>query len=576
VPDERDETSRGPEDPFEDLDAFFAPIGDIDPDEPASPKTPPTPPPSEAQEAEDEERVPSAEDEEEILPSGWDAALEEVAPGAGVGDEATWQTPADDLGGEPAEPATTTTPPSTEPDAHTAELAGDEWDRFREAMGSVEIDDEEDDGPSFGPSSSLEEQEAGPPAYLERPEEDAPTPAEPSESREPEEEEPSVAAESEETLVSEALPLPSWAADVEGEDDLGTPEEVEEDLLADLEPAPAEPPSPVELGEDEPFSPGPDDTSVLLGELESPVETDEEPRGVRVGAAGALPGGPSWQEPTGGDVSPEPEPPRGERNIPAAFLSAIILAALGLGSLAIGAGSFAVVAGVVILLAQGELYGAMVGARYQPATAIGLLFGGFVLAAAYLEGEAAMLAMFALSVVFSFAWFMATPARRRRHVLTNVAATVLGVAYVPLLAGFVLVLVSIDRLLMLSVIGLAFLYDIAAFTGGNLWGTRPLARTISPKKSWEGAIIATLVTVVAGLALLPQVDVIGSVGRGLGLALTIALFAPLGDLAESLLKRDLGLKDMGTLLPGHGGALDRIDSVLFAAPAAFYFIRVFF
>jgi phosphatidate cytidylyltransferase len=70
------------------------------------------------------------------------------------------------------------------------------------------------------------------------------------------------------------------------------------------------------------------------------------------------------------------------------------------------------------------------------------------------------------------------------------------------------------------------------------------------------------------------VDILDTVGRSVGLAVVVAIFAPLGDLAESLLKRDLGIKDMGSVLPGHGGVLDRIDSMLFVAPAAFMLLRL--
>jgi len=75
-------------------------------------------------------------------------------------------------------------------------------------------------------------------------------------------------------------------------------------------------------------------------------------------------------------------------------------------------------------------------------------------------------------------------------------------------------------------------------------------------------------------AVAPSVGILDTVGRSVGLAVVVAIFAPLGDLAESLLKRDLGIKDMGSILPGHGGVLDRIDSVLFVAPAAFMFLRL--
>ncbi len=101
---------------------------------------------------------------------------------------------------------------------------------------------------------------------------------------------------------------------------------------------------------------------------------------------------------------------------------------------------------------------------------------------------------------------------------------------------------------------------------------------MSPKKSWEGLLGGTLLTVVASVALVTAfVDSFS--GRrfdALLLGLVIALAATLGDLAESIVKRDMGIKDMGTILPGHGGVLDRIDSLLFVAPAAFLLFRVIF
>jgi phosphatidate cytidylyltransferase len=140
---------------------------------------------------------------------------------------------------------------------------------------------------------------------------------------------------------------------------------------------------------------------------------------------------------------------------------------------------------------------------------------------------------------------------------------------------------DIGRNLLLVVVGMTALYDVGAYGIGTLWGSRPLAPTVSPKKSWEGVIGATFILLLVALALIPLIDPFknpdqGGLGAGaaVGLALVIAVAAPLGDLAESALKRDLGVKDMGTLLPGHGGMLDRIDSILFTAPAAWYFIRI--
>ena len=290
-------------------------------------------------------------------------------------------------------------------------------------------------------------------------------------------------------------------------------------------------------------------------------------------------GGPSWQEPTTMEVGMEQETRRTGRDVPAAFITGLALAGVALGSLAVGKWAFALTAGAIVLWAQGELYLALQRHHLQPATALGLVSGGLVLGAAYFRGEAAMLSMFVLSVFAAFLWYMAAPASHRRGTATNIGVTVLGVAYVPLMAGYALAMLDFTdgRAVVLSVIGLTFVYDTAAFIVGSWWGNRPLAPTISPKKSLEGAIGATLVVIAVSVgAVAPAVTALNTVGKSVALAVVVAVLAPLGDLAESLIKRDLGVKDMGSVLPGHGGVLDRIDSVLFVVPAAFLFFRIIF
>jgi phosphatidate cytidylyltransferase len=381
--------------------------------------------------------------------------------------------------------------------------------------------------------------------------------------------------------------------------DLPGPEEEEESAVSELEePEAAEKPSPeaVEAAAEhfaesvrdevrvEP-EPEPTETSLpsLLGgadEVEERIlaglgEQEQPTKRVKVGGEGL--GGPSWQEPTAMEVGTEHERRLSARDLPAAFLTALVLAGLAVGSIAISGGAFAVVASAIVLWAQGELYRALQTRHYQPATALGLASGALVLAAAYYRGEAAMLSMLVLGIVATFLWFMATPANHRRNVAANVGVTVLGVAYCPLLAGYALAMLKATdgRGFVLSVIGLTVAYDTAAFIVGSWWGSRPLAPVISPKKSIEGAIGATLIVIALSVGLVaPYVHIVESVARSGALAVVVAVFAPLGDLAESLLKRDLGLKDMGGILPGHGGVLDRIDSMLFVVPAAFVFLRL--
>jgi phosphatidate cytidylyltransferase len=314
-----------------------------------------------------------------------------------------------------------------------------------------------------------------------------------------------------------------------------------------------------------------------------PIEEDLVPedrssvRTVRVGAGTEGLGGPSWQEPTTMEVGALDDRRPGGRDVPAAFLTGLVLAGLAVGSIAIDPAAFAVVAGFIVLWAQGELYRALQTHHLQPATALGLVAGAMILAAGYLRGEAAMLSIFALSVIGTFMWYMATPETHRKGTTANIAVTVLGLAYVPLLGAYALALLEQPdgTELVLSVIALTFLYDTAAFVIGSWWGSRPLAPNISPKKSVEGAIGGTLVVILVAIsAVAAWVEPLSDLSHSVGLALVVAVFAPLGDLAESLLKRDLGIKDMGSVLPGHGGVLDRIDSLLFVVPAAYMFLRL--
>jgi phosphatidate cytidylyltransferase len=322
----------------------------------------------------------------------------------------------------------------------------------------------------------------------------------------------------------------------------------------------------------------------ILSDLD---EDDGVPRTVVVGSEGL--GGPSWQEPTSVEVGADLErrgPNEGERDMPAAFLTGIVLAGVALGSLMIGKGAFAIVAAIVVLVAQGELFGVTVKQHQQPATAVGLVTGALMIAGAYYHGEAGILAMFAMGVIATFLWFIAAPAAHRRGAILQIGVTVMNIAYIPLLASYLIVTLAIGgsdgKALVVAVIGLTFIYDTAAFLVGSVWGgsffQRPLAPSVSPKKSLEGLIGATLITIIVAMALVPSF--VGPFEEkrieSLMLALVVAAAATFGDLAESLIKRDLGIKDMGSILPGHGGVLDRIDSLLFVAPAAFLLFRVIF
>jgi phosphatidate cytidylyltransferase len=211
--------------------------------------------------------------------------------------------------------------------------------------------------------------------------------------------------------------------------------------------------------------------------------------------------------------------------------------------------------------------------------------GALVLAGAYYHADAGLSSMLTLGLLATFLWFMTVPPAHRKDSVANIGLTVLGVLWIPALAGALLmILTAFGREVVIAVVALTFVFDTAAFLIGSVWGgsfvQRPLAPATSPRKSIEGLVGASVITVIVSMAFVTAfVDVapgIFSDGRvnAMLLGVVVSLAATFGDLAESLAKRDLGVKDMGSILPGHGGVLDRIDSLLFVAPAALLFLRV--
>ncbi len=184
-----------------------------------------------------------------------------------------------------------------------------------------------------------------------------------------------------------------------------------------------------------------------------------------------------------------------------------------------------------------------------------------------------------LATTFALAFLLKGIADTRQSATVAVGGTILGVAWIGLGLVFIMLLRDLPvhgRLAAFTLLLAVWAGDTAAFFVGRLVGRHKLAPRISPGKTWEGLIAGTAATIfVTFVALYQDRDEFLSIGQALLLGVTIAVAAPLGDLFESLLKRDMGVKDTGRVLGGHGGVLDRLDAPLFASIAAYYVILAF-
>ncbi len=202
-------------------------------------------------------------------------------------------------------------------------------------------------------------------------------------------------------------------------------------------------------------------------------------------------------------------------------------------------------------------------------------YGGALAAffGAEISGGDWMLAGFLLTFVLSFVF--AAVSETRQSTTVAIAATVLGAAWIGLGLGHLLLVRELDaygRLALITILLTVFVTDTLAYIGGRIAGRHKMSPVVSPGKTWEGFVVGAIAGVLTTFVALYKEAVFADTWRALALGAVIVAASTLGDLFESLVKRDLGTKDTGRLLLGHGGVLDRIDSLLFAAPAAYFTI----
>ncbi len=268
----------------------------------------------------------------------------------------------------------------------------------------------------------------------------------------------------------------------------------------------------------------------------------------------------------------------GGRDMRVAIGSGLLLGIAALICFAAGTVATMVIVCIVVLLAAAEAYAAFRRAQYHPATLLGLVAVLSLLIETYNKGVAALPLVLVLLVAGSFIWYLARVEPAAEPV-SGITSTVFVFVWVGAFGSFAALL--LDPNLFPDRHGIAFILaavivtvadDIASLLIGSAMGRHQLAPSISPNKSWEGliggAVVAILVSVIVVHFIHPW-----TIGKAAIFGVVVAVVAPLGDLSQSMIKRHLGLKDMGRILPGHGGVLDRVDGLLFVIPATYFVVK---
>jgi len=272
-------------------------------------------------------------------------------------------------------------------------------------------------------------------------------------------------------------------------------------------------------------------------------------------------------------IAPPPRTSRAGRNLPAAIGVGVGLAALIIGTLALYRPSFVILLSIAVAIGVYEMVTA-VGTVATLPPLVPLLAGVLAMeTAAWFHGPDGLVGALLLTVLGLTVWRLADGAT---GYLQDVAAGNLVALYIPFLAGFATLMAHADDgaariiLFILTVV----CSDTGGYAVGVLIGKHPMAPTVSPKKSWEGFAGSLLAGGIEGV-LMMVFCFHQQWWQGALFGVAIVVTATLGDLGESMIKRDLGIKDMGKLLPGHGGVMDRLDSLLPCAPVAYLLLAAF-
>jgi len=244
----------------------------------------------------------------------------------------------------------------------------------------------------------------------------------------------------------------------------------------------------------------------------------------------------------------------------------------------------AVLAIVVLVcgLAAVEFFEKVSDKGYKPASIVGITASICAPLAAYWVGDGALPLVFTLAMMAAAVSFVGAKDIQASP-MPNMAITSLGMLWIGMMGSFAALLAGVSNVPGLANVGTDTLFivavgvianDVGALFVGSAAGKNPLRAWISPNKTVEGLMGGSLATLIAMWVVSLQSDTWNSIGEVLMLAILVGVLAPLGDLVESMFKRNLGIKDFGTVIRGHGGVLDRFDGFLFVLPAAYYLLMV--
>lgn len=265
--------------------------------------------------------------------------------------------------------------------------------------------------------------------------------------------------------------------------------------------------------------------------------------------------------------------PRAGRDLPAAIGVGVGLAAVIVASLFLYRPSFAVLVGLAVVYGSYELSRALAGGGTRVSLTPIVVGGVAMLVSAWTRGPNGLVVALLLTVCGVVVWRIADGAQ---HFTRDVIASVMIVLYLPTLAGFAVLLVHPDdgAARIIAFVATVVCSDTGGYATGVLFGRHPLAPIVSKGKTWEGFAGSVLFCTAAGV-LFMTLTFHEAWWKGALFGLAVVVTATLGDLGESMIKRDLDIKDMGNLLPGHGGIMDRLDSLLPCAAVSYLILSGF-